>query len=322
MKIAITGGTGFVGQHVALQLVSAGHEVVLVSRGVDRRNPSIFDLPHSSFRAIGTGDPSALAQAFEGCDAVAHLGGINREIGPQTYERVHVQGTRNVVEAAKASGASKILLLSFLRARPACGSAYHESKWEAEEIVRASGLDYTIFKAGVIYGKGDHLLDHISHALHTFPVFMLVGFRPTQMRPLAVKDLVHAMTASLVEGRLSRQTVPITGPEEMDLREVVSRIAKANGKHPIVFPAPLWLHYALAWFFERTMAVPLEAKAQVRILSESIVEPVLASDRLPADLEPTTPFALDQIRAGLPEPGSFGLKDCIRRMPASMRTSG
>lgn len=318
MKIAITGGTGFVGQHLARHLVSEGHEVVLVSRGVDRRNPSIFDLPHMSFRAIGTSDPAALARAFEGCDTVAHLGGINRELGSQTYQRVHVQGTRNVVEGAKAAGVSKILLLSFLRARPACGSAYHESKWDAEEIVRTSGLDYTIFKAGVIYGRGDHLLDHISHALHTFPFFVLVGFKPTRMRPLAVNDLVRTMTASLVEGRLSRKTVPITGPEEMDLREVMSRIAMACAKHPIVFPAPVWIHYVLAWFFERTMAVPLEAKAQVRILSESMVEPVLASDRLPADLEPTTPFSLDQIRAGLPEAGSFGLKDCIRSLPASL----
>src|SRR5436190_354704 len=79
-------------------------------------------------------------------------------------------------------------------------STYHESKWEAEELVRNSGLDYTIFKSGVLYGKGDHMLDHISHALHTFPVFMFVGFRQFPTRPLAVADLADVMARSLVEG--------------------------------------------------------------------------------------------------------------------------
>jgi len=71
----------------------------------------------------------------------------------------------------------RILLMSFLRARPNCNSPYHESKWAAEEIVRQSGLDYTIFKAGIVYGRGDHMLDHLSHALHTLPFFATVGLR-------------------------------------------------------------------------------------------------------------------------------------------------
>ncbi len=191
-------------------------------------------------------------------------------------------------------------MLSFLRARPDCGSLYHESKWAAEELVRASGLDYTIFKAGVIYGRGDHMLDHISHALHTFPAFLLVGFTPKAMRPLAVEDLVSVMVASIVNGRLSDATVPITGPEQMDLRELASRIARVSRKRPVVLPAPVWVHYAMAWVFERTMAVPLAAKAQVRILSESLAEPMLAQDKLPGRFAAKdSPSPTSKIRAGL-----------------------
>jgi uncharacterized protein YbjT (DUF2867 family) len=313
MRIAITGGTGFVGRHLARRLTDAGHEVVIVSRGVDKRDEAVRNSPRTTFRPVGTGDVETLASAFEGCDAVAHLGGINREIGTQTYANVHVQGTANVIEAAKRNGARKLLFLSFLRARPDCGSPYHESKWAAEELIRESGLDYTIFKAGVIYGRGDHMLDHISHALHTFPVFLLVGFRPKAMRPLAVDDLTFAMEQALTAGRLSKATLPITGPEEMDLREVAHRIARAAGRRPIILPAPVWLHYAMAWVFERTMAVPLAAKAQVRILSESLAEPTLAPDILPEDLMPRTLFSDDQIRQGLPTPARFGFRDCLRR---------
>ena len=117
-----------------------------------------------------------------GCDSVVHCAGINRELGQQTFTKVHIEGTRNVVEAARQAGIRKIVLLSFLRARPNCGSAYHESKWAAEEIVRHSGLDYTVLKCGVIYGQGDHMLNHLSHAFYTFPVFGFVGFQDKPIR--------------------------------------------------------------------------------------------------------------------------------------------
>src|SRR5205807_1301402 len=134
-------------------------------------------LDRTEFYPIGTDNIESLSKAFDGCDAIAHFAGINREIGDQTYKRVHIDGTRNVVTAAKRANVRKILCLSFLRARPNCGSSYHESKWEAEEIVRSSGLDYTILKSGMIYGKGDHMLDHLSHSLHTMPLLALVGMK-------------------------------------------------------------------------------------------------------------------------------------------------
>ncbi|MHB8654179.1 MAG: NAD(P)H-binding protein [Terriglobia bacterium] len=310
MRIAITGGTGFVGRHLARSLASKGHEVVLVARGIDRRDESIRQLDGAQFAPIGTDDEEALARAFAGCDGIAHCAGINREIGAQTYKRVHVEGTRNVVNAAKRAGVKKVVLLSFLRARPDCGSAYHESKWAAEEIIRASDLDYTVIKAGVIYGKGDHMLDHLSHALQTFPVFGLVGMKDTRMRPLAVEDLVRVIEASLIEGRLSRTTVAVTGPEEMPLGEAVRRVAGVLGRHPVYIRLPVFLHYALAWVFDRVMTIPLVSVAQVRILSEGIVTPLPACELLPAGLLPQNSFNEQQIRQGLPEIARFGLKDC------------
>jgi hypothetical protein len=79
-----------------------------------------------------------------------------------------------------------------------------------------------------------------------------------------------------------------------------------------MFPMPLWFHYAFAWFCERTMAVPLISLAQVRILSEGVVEPLPACDEVPDDLRPRLPFTDAQIQAGLPEAKAFGLADCRR----------
>src|SRR6266702_8507240 len=165
MRVAITGGTGFVGRHLAREMVARGHEAVLIARGRDVRDESIYKLSGTRFFASDLADPQELRKAFSGCDAVAHCAGINREIGAQTYQRVHIEGTKAVVEAARRAGVRKILLLSFLRARPQCGSAYHETKFAAEEMVRNSGLDYTVVKAGMIYGRGDHMVDHLSHSL-------------------------------------------------------------------------------------------------------------------------------------------------------------
>ncbi len=101
MKIAITGGTGFVGGQFARALVAQGHHVVLISRGMDHRDQSILALGNIAFAKIGTSDVEKLSEAFKGCDAVAHCAGINREIGQQTYQSVHVQGTQNVVDAGR-----------------------------------------------------------------------------------------------------------------------------------------------------------------------------------------------------------------------------
>jgi NADH dehydrogenase len=199
--------------------------------------------------------------------------------------------------------------MSFLRARPNCGSAYHESKWAAEELIRASGLDYTIIRASMVYGSGDHMLDHLSHALHTFPLFAMVGLKEKGIRPLAIDDLVDVLRAALVEGRLTRQTVAVTGAEELYLSEAVRRVARVTGKKVRMVRAPVWLHYGLAYFWELAMKTPLVARAQVRILSEGVVESVLPCDLLPHDLLPRRRFTDDQILKGLPVAGGFTLRD-------------
>jgi uncharacterized protein YbjT (DUF2867 family) len=305
MKIAITGGTGFVGRHFAEKLLANGHEVVLVSRRPRESDSG----SHITQVASDLSEPKALAKAFAGCDAVAHCAGINRELGNQTYQRVHIEGTRNAVKAAQQAGVERIALMSFLRARANCGSPYHESKWAAEEIIRESGLDYTVVKAGMVYGHGDHMLDHLSHAFYTLPLLATVGFHQKAIRPLAIDDLVQVLYAALVGNRLPRQTIALTGAEQLYLSDAARRVAGVLHRRVWIFPAPIWFHRALAQVCEWAMKVPLVAKAQVQILVEGVVEAATPCDPLPADLVPTRRFTPEQIRTGLPGPGPFGLRD-------------
>jgi uncharacterized protein YbjT (DUF2867 family) len=313
MKIAITGGTGFVGRHLARRLISLGHEPLLLARGRDVRQAPVA-------RVIPTdlAEPAALAEIFRGCGAIAHCAGINREIGNQTYRRVHIEGTRHVIEAARIAGVGRLLLLSFLRARPDCGSPYHESKFAAEELVRASGLDFTVVKAGMIYGPGDHMLDHLSHMLFTVPIFAKVGFREQPIRPVAVEDVTRIIAAALTEKRLSRQTVFVLGPESLLLSDAVRRIAGVLNRRVWIVPLPVVLHGMLAWIWERTMTIPLVARAQVRMLAEGFLHPAPAADELPEDLQPQLRFTAGQIARGLPDAGPFtraDLRCCLDTRP-------
>lgn len=292
MKIAITGGTGFVGRHLADRYDPA--DVVIVSRRT----------------GVEIDDVEALARAFAGCDVIAHCAGINREIGDQSYQKVHVDGTRAVLDAARRAGVGRIVMLSFLRARPDCASAYHESKWAAEELVRQSGLEFTVLKAGMIYGNGDHLVDHISHSIQTLPVFATVGFTEKSIRPIPVSEMVDVLVAS-IDGKLKNSTVSVAGHEELMLSEAVRRVARVIGRRVAVVAAPLWAIRLVAALTERTMKVPLIAKAQATMLAEgvSIAAPVTAE--LPQELRPQLDFTNEQIRAALPRPGGFGFRDLL-----------
>jgi NADH dehydrogenase len=313
MKIAITGGTGFVGRHFARALIEERHEVVLIAR----RHRHDLGLGKGSGVTIVTAsvdDVEALERAFAGCAIVAHCAGINREIGDQTYERVHVQGTTAVIDAARRARVQKVILLSFLRARPGSERPYHDSKWRAEEIVRTSGLDYTILKAGVIYGQGDHLLDHLSHALHTFPYFGLVGRNEGSVAPVAVEDVVEILRAATLRGELSRSTISVVGPERMSFGEVVRRVGEASGRRPRFVRLPVALHLLLARIWEVLMRVPLVSLAQVRILAEG-ADLLEGTPDPPAALAPKRALTAAQIRQGLPPPGPFRFSD-LRCCPA------
>lgn len=323
MKVAITGATGFVGRNIARLLAAEGHELVLLARGVDRTDLAMRALPRARFVPLGLEDAAELAKALARCEAVVHCAGINRESGAQTFQRVHAEGTRAVVTAAHRAGVRKVVLISFLRARPNCGSAYHETKWLAEESVRQSGLDYTVLKCGVIYGQGDHMLNHLSHAFYTFPVFAFVGFRDKPIRPNAVEDVARLVTGCVVKGALSRKTVAVVGPEELTLRAAVRRVASVVGRRPLMFPLPVGFHRLLGWCLERIMAVPMVSTAQVRMLREGLAEPAPACEPMPPEWAPRIRFTPEQIHKGLPAPGPFTWRDlrCCQR-PNAGRTPG
>jgi NADH dehydrogenase len=274
--------------------------VILIARGQYKRNTQLVE--GTSLLSLDTNDTANLTRAFDGCDAVVHCAGTSVEDSKQTFHRLHVEGTRSAVIACEQARVKKFVLVSYLNVRPNVKSEYHTTKWQGEEIVRASKLNFTILKAGLVYGPGDHLLNNLSNLFRKIPVFAAVGWKEKTVRLVAVEDLVEVIRASLEEERFSRQTVAVLGPEEFPFSQAARRIAKAMGKPSlIVLPFPVFFHRILAFFSERFMPKPLITKSQVQMLADGISQPTLESLPLPDELKPKTLFTEEQIRKGLPK---------------------
>jgi uncharacterized protein YbjT (DUF2867 family) len=173
MKIAINGGTCFFGKHLTQELVEHGHQVVIISRGLYTRGEGIPSDENISVVRANVTDTAELTRAFAGCTAVVQCAGTSEDRS-QTLRQVHVDGARSAVTAAKQASVQKFVLVSYLHARQHERSDYLTTKWEGEEIVKHSGLNYTILKVGLVYGQGDHLLTNLGNLLRRLPIFATV----------------------------------------------------------------------------------------------------------------------------------------------------
>lgn len=300
MRIVITGGSGFLGGNFARELTLRGDFPTIVARGVNPRGEILRKLPNINFMPMAITDDKRLFQAFNGCDGIAHLMGINREKEPNEFHKVHVDSTMRVIQMARKAGIKRILYVSYLKARKNPFSRYHQTKWEAEELIRSSGLDYTILKPGMIYGKGDHMISHISRALDMLPIFSPpINLFSNKIRPVAVDDMNELMIRCFADDQLINQTVAVMGPEEITLGDAVSRVAKVKKKLALILPLPSVFHYTMASLMERISVDPLVTTAQISMLSDNMATPLKGCDLPPPDLQPQTFLTDEQIRAAL-----------------------
>jgi uncharacterized protein YbjT (DUF2867 family) len=239
-RVFVTGGTGFVGRAVIQALRAEGHAVrCLVRRGSER------DL--HGFGAIERveGDVMArqsLDEGMTGCDAVVHLVGIIHErpaIGA-TFERVHVQGTQNVLDAAAAAGARRYVHMSALGTRAGARARYHQTKWAAEEAVRSSPLPWTIFRPSIIYGRGDEFITMLRSLLERLPIVPVIGSGRQRLQPVPVEHVARGFARALTLEATVKHTYDVGGPDAVSLVELLDAIANALGRR-----RPLKVHIPL-----------------------------------------------------------------------------
>lgn len=233
--ILVTGGNGFVGREIVSHLLRQGHQVRVLSRkAVSKRFGR--QIPGAELAVGDIQDPASLDQAMAGVQIVVHLVGIIAEKGEATFEKVHVEGTRQVVAAARRAGVSRYLHMSALGARPNAASDYHRSKFAAEEIVRQSGLNWTIFRPAIIFGKGDSFVNLLATLLKLpFRQMPMIGDGSTLLEPIAVENVAGAFVHSLTHENAVGQTYELCG-ESLTYRNLLVEIGLALDLKPVVVP--------------------------------------------------------------------------------------
>lgn len=166
---------------------------------------------------------------MQGCHAVVHLVGIIREDPPDvTFEAVHVRGTSNTVQAARASGVSKFVHMSALGARPD-GTDYERTKHAAEQAVRASGLPYVVFRPSTIIGAGGEFFELIGKALRLSPVMPVVGDGNYRLQPVHVRDVAEAFVQAVERDDLRDRVLELGGPHKLTFNRILDIVGEERG---------------------------------------------------------------------------------------------
>jgi uncharacterized protein YbjT (DUF2867 family)/membrane protease YdiL (CAAX protease family) len=310
VKVAVAGGSGFIGRHVVEALRARGHEVRVIARG--RRGTPLG----AELFACDLARADLPADALCGCDAAVNLAGIKREQGAQTFEAVHVGATRRLIAAARAAGLRRLVHVSVVCARPDAASSYHETKWRAEQAVRESALDFTILRPAVVYGPGDDMVTHLVRMVRFAPVFPVVGRGDSVLQPVDVRDVAEAVAAALDRPRSVGGTYDVVGPERRTLREVVRTVADGVGLSLRIVPTPVPLMRAAVRVMDALSAAPLSTPAQLQMLVDG-----LYGDTRPARRDlglATRPFTVETVRAleGTVAPLGPGLRLVAERAQA------
>ena len=233
--VAILGGSGFVGRALVARLLADGHRVRVLSRSDDTRarTPSAAEHLVGDVYAAGF-----LREAFAGCDAVINLVGILNERGDdgRGFRKVYVELAESVLAAMRDTGVRRLLQMSALHAGDG-ESHYLKARGEAETLVRASGLDWTLLRPSVIAGPGDGLFCRFAQLLRFAPGLPL-GRADARFQPVWVGDVAAAFARSLVDDATIGRSYDLVGPEVMTLGEIVHLTAKTKGWSRFVLPLP------------------------------------------------------------------------------------
>ena len=242
MHVLVTGATGFVGQEILRRLHGAGHSIGVLTR--NSRSPRARQAATRQGAEIRHGDvldPPSLEGALAGAHAVIHLVGIISEAGRSTFENILARGTENVVAVAKWARVRRFVHMSAIGARPAARSRYHLTKWAAEEMVRLSGLDWTIFRPSIIYGPGDGFVNLFAQMSRWSPLLPVMGSGRSRFQPVAVEDVAACFVKALGEPRAVGGTYDLCGTEVLTLEHILDLILEVTRRKRGKLHIPWWL---------------------------------------------------------------------------------
>lgn len=229
MKVLVTGGTGFIGPKVVHALRAQGREV----RALVRRPERATQLAAWGAELV-SGDvtePASLRTSVDGCTHVVHLVSILKG-SPADFNRVMTQGTADLIAAAKDAGIERFVLMSALGTSATMTGTvpYFTAKWAMEQATQQSGLEYTIFRPGFVFGRDGGALPLFVKQVKYSPVVTVIGSGVQRIQPIWVEDVAEYFARGVDQPQAANRTFEIGGPDVVTWNELYPRIAKALGK--------------------------------------------------------------------------------------------
>jgi uncharacterized protein YbjT (DUF2867 family) len=246
--VFVTGASGFVGGVVVEELIERGYEV----NALVHRRPIVSAAGRVHSIEGNLFDPKALEKGMRGVSAVIHLVGIifEHRFAGVTFDRMHLEGTKSVVDAAKVAGVKRYVHMSALGTRMDAVSNYHKTKFAAEQHVRASGLDWTIFRPSMIHGPKGEFMEMVNKWVkkQAPPFFAMPYFKgrrhggPPQIQPIFVKDVAKAFVDALEKPKTVGEIYPIAGSQRFtwpEFYKTASRIIRGRERMVSGIPVPI-----------------------------------------------------------------------------------
>jgi len=255
-SLLILGGSGFVGRHLCAGLIRAGYAVKVLTRNRER-SKALLVLPGLELVEADVHDPLTLAAQARGSSAVINLIGILNERGHRGagFRAAHVELVRKIIAACR-SGVNRLVQVSALGAASDGPSHYLRTKGEAEQLIRASPLAWTILQPSVIFGPDDSFLNRFAMLLRLLPVMPLAQAE-ARLSPVWLEDVRDAILATLATPHSVGQTYQLCGPEVMTLADTVRYVRDLLRLRRAVLALPAVLGRVQAQVLEFVPGKPL-----------------------------------------------------------------
>lgn len=292
--ILVTGGTGFVGSAIAKELLRRGEKVAVLGRDADKIRRRLGTDVEA--RVGDVSDPATLAAAMRGIDIVINAVQFpgspieNRRKG-YTFEEVDLKGTRNQVDAAKAAGVRRFVYVSGVGAAKDAAKHWFRYKWEAEDYVQKSGLEWVVLRPTWVFGPEDVSLNRFLGFANKLPFVPMFGNGKQDMQPVFVDDVGRAAADCALKPEAASTVFEIGGPEVMSMNEVVAAALEVRGKKRMLLHQPVFVGKTIGTLSSILPSPPLSADA-IDFITEAAVAD---NSRLVAVMQPR----LTSLRDGL-----------------------